>query len=141
MPRDLRLPTLAAALTLLKRVGFQAVTGIVADDDDDGNEASSKPPDGPKTDARPKSAPTAKGTIKDEPVPPHDPKTGEVKPDAQEIAARMLADCAQGFASPDDRKAWALSHTAAKKLLPKALQTQIEAAFHAAPTTKVPPHE
>ena len=133
---------IAAALTYAKRAGLQAVLGVVADEDDDGNSISA-PGNTPKTDARPKSAPTAKGTIKDEPAVPteREVRRAEVEQDhgkppaaPQEIAARMLADCSRGFASKRAKLEWVNEHRAAKEALPAPLQKQILEAWQAAST-------
>ena len=148
---------IAAALTYAKRAGLQAVLGVVADEDDDGNSISA-PGNAPKTDARPKSAPTAKGTVKDEQraAPVSEGREGgngakssvrsaEVPQgiasatpatisDPQEIAARMLADCSNGFASKRAKLEWATEHRAAKEALPAPLQKQILEAWQAAST-------
>ena len=153
---------IAAALTYAKRAGLQAVLGVVADEDDDGNSISA-PGNTPKTDARPKSAPTAKGVVKDEqraaPVlegreneqgrarAPNGTSTSATATttggtvsvpgttaDPQEIAARMLADCSRGFASKRAKLEWVNEHRAAKEALPAPLQKQILEAWQAAPT-------
>lgn len=105
---------IASCVTYARRYGFQAVIGVVADEDDDGEAASRKPTPAPtKVVANDSGKPTS------------------------DVETRLLADCTKGWADWDSKRKWAEDNRAAKGALPADAQARIAAAFlKAAPRAK-----
>ena len=125
----------AAAITYARRAGLQAVLGVIADEDDDGEQISRVPTTAPR-------APRQSVTVT-EAAPPTVMRAMDAVFLAEERAdaateARLLADCAKGWATWDDKRAWSKANKATKDALPQDAQERIGAAFVAAsPVAKV----
>ena len=109
---------IAAAITYARRAGFQTLLGVVADEDDDGEQISRVPQSAPR-------APKQNVTVTETPA-----KT--MPPLYTDALEKMLTDCARGWADWDEKRAWSKAHKTAKDTMPADAQERIKAAFLAA---------
>lgn len=118
----------AAAITYARRAGLQAVLGVIADEDDDGEQISRAP----QSARAPNQSVTVTEASPSALVEGFRARPAEAPvsaPAAAATEARLLADCAKGWATWDDKRAWSKTHKDAKDALTVAAQERIKTAF------------